>query len=726
MAGDGSFSSIRIARGGPGYMRCGAVRALLVTLLSLIFVGSSLFASAQLPGKKPKEFKPVIPDFSSPSADWWTDWQDASQKDREQWLEELDKAWSEWRAKLPENEDLQKRANVVQRALKGISVTWKKYSQYQKVPVLPDVKFPSNPDVLAWAEADAAVARGRQRLVSLQLEVRQLDDALGQSLRRLRQQVVTLRETGTDDLKREMAALTLLAAQLNQLKIIEQRSALREQLRAWQEQLDLGQAQLDRMLEELRYSAEAGKKLQADISGAEDRIEQLTNGRAELQSAMLQSADPEKDMQRDLKVMQLETELLEKHLQKRKAELLLSMNRVLDPEATDQQLVLDREMVEATRNLADSISRDLNVRQRQVMAWTDKETEGMSRWWRYFENIDSALGRVSDLINDVLRYEAAQLQVYKERQGWWATVRERTGHLSSVAYRRWRELADYELFTIAESPVTLRVIAKVIFVLVIAWLISGFIRRILNRLVRKKHASESSMYNLGRVLHYSIIAIALIVALSMLGLDTSKLALVAGALSVGIGFGMQAIFSNFISGLILLFEQPLRIGDLVELESGVFGRIRDINVRSTRITTRDNVDILVPNTEFVAGRVINHTLDDPVRRIHVPFGVAYGSDPDLVREAAMAAAERVNITHTDWQRKTEVWLMEFGDSSLNFKLVVWVNSNMVSPLGDAYAMYNLELLREFNERGIEVPFPQRDLHLRSWEAPLPLARRAQK
>ncbi|KUJ83147.1 hypothetical protein AVO43_09525 [Microbulbifer sp. ZGT114] len=284
-------------------------------------------------------------------------------------------------------------------------------------------------------------------------------------------------------------------------------------------------------------------------------------------------------------------------------------------------------------------------------------------------------------------------------------------------------MADYQLFTISQSPVTLRILARVLFVLICAWLISGFTRRFLNRLVRKEHASESSMYTLGRVLHYSIIGIALLVALVMLGLDASKLALVAGALSVGIGFGLQAIFSNFISGLILLFEQPLRVGDLVELESGVFGRIRDINVRSTRITTRDNVDILVPNSEFVAGRVINHTLDDPVRRIHVPFGVAYGSDPDEVREAAAAAAERVSITHTDWQRKTEVWLMEFADSALNFKLVVWINSNMVSPLGDPYALYNVELLREFNDRGIEIPFPQRDLHLRSWDAPLTIARR---
>jgi small-conductance mechanosensitive channel len=399
---------------------------------------------------------------------------------------------------------------------------------------------------------------------------------------------------------------------------------------------------------------------------------------------------------------------------------------VLYPRAKDQSLVSSGDLVETARTLVDNISRELNVRQRQVVAWVGEGSEAMSGWWSRFERVDSALSRSDDLMEDVLRYETAQLEVYREHQGWWATVRERAGHWGGIAYTRWRELADYKLFAISESPVTLRIIAKIILVLVIAWLISSLTRRFLARLVLKKRASESSMYNLGRVLHYTIIAIALVIALSMLGLDTSKLALVAGALSVGIGFGLQAIFSNFLSGLILLLEQPLRVGDLVELESGVFGRIRDINVRSTRITTRDNVDILVPNSEFVAGRVTNHTLDDPVRRIHVPFGVAYGSDPDLVREAAMEAAARVSITHTDWQRKTEVWLMEFGDSSLKFKLVVWVNSNMVSPLGDPYALYNLELLREFRKKGIEVPFPQRDLHLRSWEVPLPVERRAGK
>jgi len=709
------FSSIHTARS--------SGRTLQTILLVLLLAAGSPLAGAQLPGKKPEAFEPTIPEFTSPSADWWSGWTGATRAQREQWLRELSQSWDQWREKLPEDEDLRKRAAAVGDALKGVELTWQQQVELQKVTVLPEVEFPDSPDVLAWAKADAAVSRGRRRLIGVQLEVRQLDDTLGQSLSQLRKQIVRMREEDGDKAEAESTALELLRAQINHLNIIEQREFLERQLGAWREQLALAESKLKRMLGELQFSAEAAKALEKDIREQAGKAEKLAEERTRVQGSAVQSTDPDANMKKDLTLMELEVDLLEGQLKKRKAELLQSINSVLGEGEEEPTLVVSRDLLETARAVIDGTSRELNIRQRQVVAWRGEEGEDLSRWWRYFERIDSGLGRANDLIEDISRYEAAQLQVYKRRQGWWATVRERTGYMISRAYRRWRQLADYQLFTVAQNPITLRQIAKIIFVLVCAWLVSGFTRRFLNRLVRRKRASEQSMYTLGRVLHYSIIAVALVIALAMLGLDTSKLALVAGALSVGIGFGLQAIFSNFISGLILLLEQPLRVGDLVELESGVFGRIRDINVRSTRITTRDNVDILVPNSEFVTGRVINHTLDDPVRRIHVPFGVAYGSDPDLVREAAMVAAERVNITHTDWKRKTEVWLMEFGDSALNFKLVVWVNSNMVSPLGDPYALYNLELLREFRDKGIEVPFPQRDLHLRSWEAPLPIARR---
>ncbi|USD23606.1 mechanosensitive ion channel [Microbulbifer variabilis] len=697
-----------------------------IALCLIFFALCSLAASAQLPGSKPKEFKAVVPEFADPSADWWTGWANASPEQRREWLQAIKKGWQEWQQELPEEDEaLQKGAKKITQSLEGVEVTWKKRQEYLKVELMPEVKFPENPSVLDWARADAAISRGQRRLSGVQLEARQLRASRSQSLAQLRKQVIVLRDAKGEE--EDQAAQALLLAQINHLNIIEQLDTVNEFLGTWQEKIELSEAKLRGMLDDLQFSEKDAEKLEKSITDSDKKIERIAATRTSIQSTTEPSTDPDVNMKKDLTLMQLEVDLLEEHLGKRKSELLQSINRVLNPETGEETLVVSRELLENANAVIDSTSRELAIRQRQVVAWRDEEESAdLSRWWAYFERIGSGLARANDLEQDIQRYEKAQLEVYRERQGWWATVRERLALTGRQVYKRWRTLADYQLFTIAQNPITLRLIARMAFVLVCAWLLSVLTRAFLRRLVRREHASESSMYNLSRVLHYTYIGVALIVVLSMLGLDTSKLALVAGALSVGIGFGLQAIFSNFISGLILLFERPLKVGDLVELESGVFGRIRDINVRSTRITTRDNVDILVPNTEFVAGRVINHTLDDPVRRIHVSFGVSYASDPDLVREAALEAASRVNITHTDWKRKTEVWLMEFGDSALNFKLVVWVNSNMVTSLGDSYALYNLELLREFREKGIEVPFPQRDLHLRSWDAPAMITRTGRK
>ncbi|SDK52660.1 mechanosensitive ion channel domain-containing protein [Microbulbifer yueqingensis] len=718
MVGDPALSRPYIPGGGASLA---PRRTCIFILLLLLLLACE--ALAQLPGtKKPKEFEPVIPEFDAPSADWWTGWPDATREQREQWLGELEEAWRERREKLPDSESVRELVKNIDTAFEDIDNTWQRFREYQKIRVLPGIEYPQNPTVLQWAAADAIIARAQQQLASMKLEAEKLDETLARSLEELRQQVVIMREQGDDEAGAQIVALKLFLAQVRHLDVIERRATIGEQVDTWQEKIELAGQQLDQMLATLTYSATAGKKLQEDIEQKEQQIGEITGREDKLAETRFRSADASLRMERELKLMELRLSAMAQRLQMRKLEQLQAMNRALAPEDEEARLVASRELVEDARELADKTLRELNVRQRQVVGWVTEDSDAMRRWWKAFEQVSSAVTRVDELVEDVLRYQRAQLNVFQQRKGWWATLRERTGHLGNQLVSGWRNLANYQLFSIAENPVTLRLVAKIALVLIGAFMVSGLMRRFLNRLVAREKASESSMYNLGRVLHYSIIGIALLATLVMLGLDTTKLALVAGALSVGIGFGLQAIFSNFISGLILLFEQPLRVGDLVELESGVFGRIRDINVRSTRITTRDNIDILVPNSEFVAGRVINHTLDDPVRRIHIPFGVAYGSDPDAVREAAMEAAERVSITHTDWRRKTEVWLMEFGDSALNFKLVVWINSNMVSPLDDPYALYNLELLREFNQRGIEVPFPQRDIHVRSWEPRVPLER----
>lgn len=331
------------------------------------------------------------------------------------------------------------------------------------------------------------------------------------------------------------------------------------------------------------------------------------------------------------------------------------------------------------------------------------------------------LAKIADVEGAVVDLELLQSVVD-------SAVAESSGALSSWlqsasrkvqnVYQRAKGLADVTIFHVGETPVTGRDILRVLVILIIAYLLSRSIRYAIKRVSDgDSAANQASLYTLSRLTHYTIIIIAVIVALSSMGLDLSKLALVAGALSVGIGFGLQSIVSNFVSGLIILFEHTLRVGDYIELDTGLTGTVKAINVRSTLINTNDNIDIVVPNSEFVTARLTNWTLGERVLRVRIPFGVAYGSDKELVRKAAIEAAEEVPYTLTYIKRRRpDVWLVDFGDSSLNFLLTVWVNREGARRPTRTRAAYLWALETKLTEYGIEIPFPQRDLNLRSgWQ-----------
>ena len=293
---------------------------------------------------------------------------------------------------------------------------------------------------------------------------------------------------------------------------------------------------------------------------------------------------------------------------------------------------------------------------------------------------------------------------------------------AKTAYLRVASLADVTLFSVGEAPVTGGDIVRIFVILFVAVLLSRGIRHALRRVGGgESSGTQASIYTISRVTHYLIVILALFIALSSIGLDFGNLALVAGALSVGIGFGLQSIVNNFVSGLIILFEHTLRVGDYIELDNGLTGTVKSINVRSTLINTNDNIDIVVPNSEFVTTRLTNWTLGERILRVRIPFGVAYGSDKELVKKAAIEAAAEVQYTLTNMKgREPDVWLTEFGDSSLNFLLLVWVNRQGAKRPTRTRSAYLWELESKLTEYGIEIPFPQRDLHVRSgWPPPTP-------
>ncbi|WP_297920730.1 mechanosensitive ion channel domain-containing protein [Metallibacterium sp.] len=277
---------------------------------------------------------------------------------------------------------------------------------------------------------------------------------------------------------------------------------------------------------------------------------------------------------------------------------------------------------------------------------------------------------------------------------------------------------DFRLITLGRNGYSLSVgmLLGALLILLISKLASWLVQRGLAGYgARYTHANPAALYTLGRLSHYAILVLGVVLALGAAGIPVSKLTLIAGGIGIGLGFGLQAIFNNFISGLILLFDRSLKVGDFVELASGVHGTVRDIKIRATRITTNDDIDILVPNSEFVSGRLINWTLQEVTRRLRVPFGVAYGSSKELVKKAALEAAAAVPFTQSlQGAHAPQVWLVGFGGSTLNFELVVWLDADATRRPSSALAAYNWALETALVGHGLELSWPQRDLRMRSW------------
>lgn len=208
------------------------------------------------------------------------------------------------------------------------------------------------------------------------------------------------------------------------------------------------------------------------------------------------------------------------------------------------------------------------------------------------------------------------------------------------------------------------------------------------------------------IIGYLLSAFGLLVVLQSAGINLSSLTVLAGVLGIGFGFGLQNLASNFISGLTLLFEQPIKVGDFVEVD-GLLGTVEKISIRSTIVRTPDDVFVIVPNLRFVEQNIINWSYHAPRCRIHIPVGVAYGSDSVLVTEALLATArmEPRVLSHP----APKVWFRGFGDSALNFELLVWIDKPQESePIKSAL---NFLIEQELRQRRIAIPFPQRDLHI---------------
>lgn len=280
------------------------------------------------------------------------------------------------------------------------------------------------------------------------------------------------------------------------------------------------------------------------------------------------------------------------------------------------------------------------------------------------------------------------------------------GSYGDWALRLWSQ-PFLNLGGLAVSPAFLvKTTAFFAFLIILAGAGRRFMRK---RILERMSIDPGLKYALEVGIGYVVFILGLVIGLESVGLNLSSLAFLTGIIGVGVGFGLQNIVSNFVSGVILLVERPIKVGDRVEV-GDLNGDIIRIAARSTWVRTNDNVVIIVPNSDFISNRVTNWTANDRRVRIRLPVGVSYASDPPAVRTVLLHIADGLPAVLKD--PKPDVVFLGFGDSSLDFELRVWTEDSLRTPQILKSDLY-FRIFQAFTENGIEIPFPQRDIHVRS-------------
>jgi small-conductance mechanosensitive channel len=240
------------------------------------------------------------------------------------------------------------------------------------------------------------------------------------------------------------------------------------------------------------------------------------------------------------------------------------------------------------------------------------------------------------------------------------------------------------------------------------WISSRTKRFLFNRVLTRSGLDRSLQYAIAQIVSNIVLIVGIFIVLENTGIHLGALTVFAGAVGVGVGFGLQNIASNFISGLVILAERPITIGDRVEV-AGIAGQVQQIRARSTVIVTNDNIAMIVPNTKFIDSPVTNWTYGDPKVRFRIPIGVAYGSDVSKVRDTLIAAAREHPATLAE--PAPNVFLEKFGESTIDFELVAWSSEMSYRPRRFKSDL-NFLVEKHLREAGIEIPNPQRDVRIR--------------
>lgn len=512
-------------------------------------------------------------------------------------------------------------------------------------------------------------------------------------------------------------------------------------------------------LEDLKLETEIRKKrieqLNEEIEFAQDRLQSSSEELAKFRENAAQSEMKWEEAYRTLQDLESQASMLPAAEGDLKVDLSNKIFQSRLKEATIREaltrtiLISDRGKYELSRVLIAPLDRDLQSLRHDVLEWNEEleATKASIENWLTSVNellqqdVRSLISEGDDPLQDPQIRELVDVNqnsrlIIDNLQGALETALFVThtlnrqldlilgnGHqwITSIwnglnyVYDNFSAIANKSLLRIGpDRSITIASILKFLLIILITLWVARIIRRGLRNIAQGKRGIQTAMaYKSSRLVSYLIIALGLLLALSTLGFDLSTFVLLAGALGVGLGFGLQSIFNNFISGLIILFESQLQVGDFIELEEGgLRGEIREIRFRSTVITTNDGTEVLVPNSEMISKRLINWTLREPYRRIRIPFFVAYGTDKELVQKVVIDAAKSIpNTLLRPGIPEPRVQMAAFGDSALKFELVVWVDEPSSRHFRNTLSTYLWAIDTALQKNGIRIPFPQQEVHV---------------
>lgn len=271
-------------------------------------------------------------------------------------------------------------------------------------------------------------------------------------------------------------------------------------------------------------------------------------------------------------------------------------------------------------------------------------------------------------------------------------------------------ILNYNIFTLGEANITpLNIIYLILLTVFLFYLSNKFKNILVERILGRTHLDIGARLAIGTIIRYFLLLVGFLVILQTVGINLTTLNVLAGAVGIGVGFGLQNVVSNFISGLIILFERPVKVGDRIEVD-GIDGKVTSIGARSTTVRSNDNITIIVPNSKFISENVHNWSFENKIVRFRVPIGVAYDSDINLVKRILLEVAEE--NPDVLQEPKSSVRLLRFNDSSIDLELWVWSEEKLhrkTVMLSDL----NFAIWEKFRANNIEIPYPQTDLHIRT-------------